>query len=445
MMMNRVTIIIIIVIFSNTCAQTVPPDIVDESGDFYIDQSKWVDPGDMLNFDFSSVAQKEERSTQTTSQCECPVDQKFDAPDVDCSKTKEKLKQCKKDLTNMSRILRHSEGNPKTDAFFKRLVVVLSNKIRDLRLDNSLSPQFTLEFDLSQKFVDRTDQLLSKDLSDQTPVSLIVDDVSDILIPMIQKAYPREQLSFWVRNFDLFVMSIGTVILMLIIRLLLQRRYSVILSLLLLVSVAWEWRRLYEEEVIKKEVTMIKGMSSCNSPGLFSSFLAGIKSLVVFDPAKPSDPCHEYYASLGVTTILRVNPILAFTNVFGMIFGGSFAILSDYAGKSTSNFFYHVPILLTPLVGIAVTLILVIIVTFSFGYDVRSPFLSLTRNRVNDSTLRLQGSEHRLHSNVTTKAIFPPGVSHRVTSSNQSKNHVKTTAVSPMRRTQSLIRLPTKT
>ena len=368
------------VLFFSICACSEPAtDNSADEGEFYVDQSKWVDPGDMAKFDFSSASMTAESGTQTTEQCSCPANQLFDAPDVDCMKTKEKLAACKKDLSVLSKILNKSDGNPKTDAFFRRLAIILTNKLAEMNAAISSPDHLSIQFNINQKFVDRVGHLQRKHVNETTPVASIVDEVSDILIPLIQKSYLREQESFWVRHFDHFVVGGASVSLFILVYLLLQRKIFVVMTMSFVISVLWEWRRLYEEEIIRKEVTLMSGPAECGqSWGTF--LMNGLSSLFVMQ-ADSSDPCHKYYSSVGVKTILKCNPMLAVQNVVGMLFGGSFALLASYFGKATKNYFSHIPLLWSPFVGSAVLVLLIFAMTFSFGYDVRVPFLSLQRNR----------------------------------------------------------------
>lgn len=366
-------------------SEAVPAEPQTEDSEFHVDQSRWVDPGDMGKFDFSAPSLlTRDAASQTTEQCSCPTDQKFLAPDVDCSKTKEKLATCKKDLAILSKILTKSDGNPKTDAFFRRLSIILTNKLAELYEELTARNDLSIHFVINQKFVDRVRDLQRKGVNETTPVASIVDEVSDILIPLIQKAYLREEDSFWVRNFDHLVVAGGAVIFLILFLLLLQRKVFVVMTISFVISVLWEWRRLYEEEMIKKEVSLMSGPAECGqSWGKF--LLNGLSS--IFFASSSSDPCHKYYSSIGVKTILKCNPMLAVQNVAGILSGGSFALLASYSGQATKNFFSHIPFMWYPFVGAAVLLLLIFAMTFSFGYDVRVPFLSLQRNQTPDRLL----------------------------------------------------------
>jgi hypothetical protein len=358
----------------------------NNEGEFHVDQSQWVDPGDMMKYDFAS-GMTEERGTQTTSHCSCPPNQQFDTPDVDCSKAKDKLSVCKKELALMSKIISRSDGNPKTDAFFRRLSIILINKLSEVQSVISSQDRMAIEFDIDHKFVDRVTKLQLKGVDDATPVASIVDDISDILIPLIRKSRVREQETFWYRHFDHVVAVAAAVCVMILVYLLLQRKMFVVMTISFVISVLWEWRRLYEEEIIRREVTLMSGPAQCRqSWGKF--LLNGLASLFLAESsALSSDPCHKYYSSVGVKTILKCNPMLAVQNVIGMFFGGSFALMASYLGEATRNYFTHIPFIWYPFVGAAILVLLIFAMTFSFGYDVRVPFMSLKRSQRSDSEI----------------------------------------------------------
>lgn len=378
LMMQWFSVHTFILLFIFACPQPEADKSAEEK-EFYVDQSQWEDPGDMAKFDLSRVVMTEERGTQTTAQCSCPSDQQFDAPDVDCIKTKEKLALCKKDLSVLSRILKSSDGNPKTDAFFRRLSIILMNKLAEIHTEISSRTDISIQFNINKKFVERVSHLQRKGVNETTPVAFIVDDVSDILIPLIQKSYLREQESFWVRHFDHAVVAGATTSILILVYLLLQRKVFVVMTILFIISVLWEWRRLYEEEIVRREVRIMSGPVECSEPW-HKFLLNGVLSLFLVR-ADSSDPCYNHYSSIGVKTILKCNPMLAVQRVLGMLFGGTFALLASYAGEATTNYFSHIPLFWSPFVGPAVLVLLIFAMTLSFGYDVRVPFLSLQRSQ----------------------------------------------------------------
>lgn len=358
------------------CISGVEPD--KEESDFYQDKSQWIDPGDMLKFESNSVVMTEERGTQTTNQCSCDSSQRFDSPEVDCRKTKQKLATCTKDLSVMTKLLQRTDGNPKTDAFFRRLSIILMNKLSEMQEYMPLTPGVAIQFDLNHKFVQKVSRLIERGVNESTPVASIVDEVSDVVIPLIQKSFVRDRESFWVQYVDHLAIAAAATIVLIFLYLLLQKKIYAVTMTSFLISVLWEWRRLYEEQVVHKELAVMKGPANCGTQW-YKYLTSGLLQVFSFS-ADSSDPCHKYYSSVGVKTILKCNPLLAVQNVLGMIFGRSLALIAEYAGEATQKYFSHIPWVWTPVVGAAVVFVMVFAMTFSFGYDVRSPFISLTRN-----------------------------------------------------------------
>lgn len=421
--------------------ESVPEPDRDES-DFYEDKSQWIDPGDMLKFESSSVVMTEERGTQTTDQCSCDSSQRFDSPEVDCKKTKQKLATCTKDLSALTKLMQRTDGNPKTDAFFRRLSIILTNKLTEMQDHMPLTPAVAIQFDLNHKFVQKVSRLIERGVNESTPVALIVDEVSDVVIPLLQKSFVRDRESFWVQYVEHLAIAAASVIVLIFLYLLLQKKVYAVTMTSFLISVLWEWRRLYEEETVRKELTVMKGPANCGTQ--WHKYLtSGLLQVFSFS-ADSSDPCHKYYSSVGVKTILKCNPLLAVQNVLGMIFGRSFAVLAEYAGEATQKYFSYIPWVWTPVVGAAVVVVMVFAMTFSFGYDVRSPFISLTRNS-RPSVLHLTRT-HRLPAPITPDCSIncshPQAAALKLGSGDRGRSAHKSAAAL---RTQSLDRISSKT
>ena len=171
-----------------------------------------------------------------------------------------------------------------------------------------------------------------------------------------------------------------------------QQRYKTVSVLLFFLAVTWEWKRLYEEEVARVQRLERNNLPEvCQKESLKDSvnnwlrtLLTGVQSLVMIthaDSGSHGTSCHQYYSSVGVRSILNVNPSLAVSNVIGYMFGNSFSVLSKYTGQGFQNFFAHVPLLWTPVVVPLVFVAMIFLLAFLCGYDIRSPFLSLVRSR----------------------------------------------------------------
>jgi hypothetical protein len=95
------------------------------------------------------------------------------------------------------------------------------------------------------------------------------------------------------------------------------------------------------------------------------------------------DECNNLYSSVMSRALHKVNPSLAVSNVIGSSFGNTFAILSKYSGQGFQNFFYHIPLLWTPVVLPLVFIVMVVFLIFLCGYDIRTPFISFRRSQNN--------------------------------------------------------------
>jgi len=380
-----------------------------------IDRSKYVDPGDMINFDYNKyvrqLEEEREREEAIKNIPKCKDSRGITREDYDA--VKKELLDYKSRVKEMQDIIDNKEGSPRVDAFFKRLANVLSNRGIVLQEEVALTSgkSIQLQFALSDKIMERLRDLTSISLEDKPPAKY-VDQVSDILIPLINKSYVTPRESFWIRHFDSVAVFAIVLFLLLISLMIIQHKFKTVLVFLLFLSTVWEWKRLYEEEVAKdrnRDTTGNKVCAQSSYKDWVQSLIYGTASLIGYTAKAEStlDQCNTYYSD---KTILRVNPGLAISNVIGYFIGETFSNLASYAGKGYQNFFYHIPLFWTPVILALLFGLIFILLVFKYGYGIRTPLFSFVPNRGNLSFPRLasNSSSDALESNSRRMEINPP-------------------------------------
>ena len=379
-----------------------------------IDRSKYVDPGDLGSFDYNRYLNKIEEDLKAEVN---PTQSCKESGDIisreEYTRLREELTSVKQELQSYKDMMDKTQVcSLRVNSFFQRLAKVLAN--RGLRLKDEISLSSILKYHVSRKTIDRLQELkVLLDRDPNTPTSKYVDQVSDILIPLINKSYVEPEDSFWIRHFDSVTAVSLILVSLLVTYLVVLHRFKTVLAMVFLVSVVWEWKKLYEEEVSRQlsstKLQSCQAKSSMESVNAYvKSFWTGIQSLVMITAHADSgdNRCHDYYSSLGVKTILKVNPSMAVSNVLGSTFGNTLSILSKYSGQGFQNFFAHVPLLWTPIVLPLLVVVLVVVLVFLCGYDIRTPLLSLRRSTHGPSfTQTLQSSQEatQLTASPTTQ------------------------------------------
>jgi len=137
-----------------------------------IDRSKYVDPGDMINFDYNKyvrqLEEEREREVAIKNIPKCKDSQGITREDYDT--VKNELLEYKSRVKEMQDIIDNKEGSPQVDAFFKRLANVLSNRgilLQEevaLTSGKSIQPQFDLSDEIMERLRDLTSSIESSPL-----------------------------------------------------------------------------------------------------------------------------------------------------------------------------------------------------------------------------------------------------------------------------------------
>lgn len=136
--------------------------------------------------------------------------------------------------------------------------------------------------------------------------------------------------------------------------------FALFLVLCMIMTLPWEWVRLYQIEVAKKMAVLSEGFpNNCNSENL--SLWGSFKVWLSWHFAWESDSCENYHRALVVDPFWEVTPLMAVSSVVGRIIVHPLEHISQTLGRSLRNIMKEVPGQWQPIVFL---LMLITCVTF---------------------------------------------------------------------------------
>ncbi|XP_030068377.1 uncharacterized protein LOC115476245 [Microcaecilia unicolor] len=129
-----------------------------------------------------------------------------------------------------------------------------------------------------------------------------------------------------------------------------------LLALCMILTVPWEWVRLYQIEVAKKMAVLSEGFAkNCNSEN--PSFWEMVRICLSWHFAWANDSCEVYYRALMVNPFWEVTPLMAISSAVSRIIVHPLELLSQEMGKSLRNVMKEVPSQWQPFVFILIPLL----------------------------------------------------------------------------------------
>eukprot|EP00794_Sanderia_malayensis_P008147 gene8147-9018_t len=187
------------------------------------------------------------------------------------------------------------------------------------------------------------------------------------------------------------------------------------------VSIPWEWMRMYKKALAKKARD-----SHMNSDCINSTLsMIGLAKWWLQDTFSFSDSqCSKYYDALLVDPHWEVTPGQAITATFSRMFLEPFLHIAEYTGKCFRLIFKEVPLQWQPFLLIAIF----VIILFSIGIQIYTPLLRIGRGTDNHANHReiiatqreriaaLEGENDRLNRRLEAlaapveQAVEPPDI-----------------------------------
>ncbi|XP_043944910.1 chloride channel CLIC-like protein 1 [Protopterus annectens] len=141
--------------------------------------------------------------------------------------------------------------------------------------------------------------------------------------------------------------------------------FMLFLILCIILTVPWEWVRLYQIEVARKMAVLSEGLPyKCNAEEF--AFWDAVKDWFSWHFAWNTDVCENYHRALVVDPFWEVTPLMAVSSAVGRIIIHPMEQLSQVTGKSLRNVMKEIPSQWQPLVFLMIPLCLVMLVTGLF-------------------------------------------------------------------------------
>ncbi|XP_005107581.1 uncharacterized protein LOC101862372 [Aplysia californica] len=142
------------------------------------------------------------------------------------------------------------------------------------------------------------------------------------------------------------------------------------------VSIPWEFVRLYQAAVARREAELIQGTPPECSPES-QTFFMSVKSLMrsYFSWTHGSDPCYDYHYALLVDPVWEVSPLMVLSTLLTRCLLLPTELISSSLGRSLRAFFTEIPAqwqLLVMLIAVVGVLILLLML---FRYRLSIPML----------------------------------------------------------------------
>ncbi|KAH3798849.1 uncharacterized protein LOC127838680 isoform X2 [Dreissena polymorpha] len=147
-----------------------------------------------------------------------------------------------------------------------------------------------------------------------------------------------------------------------------------ILFLCFLLSIPWEFVRVYQSMVAEKVTQMTIGIPAECVPERMS-LLQTLQSWLRWHLSWSQDPCLQYHKSLLIDPLWQVPPLLVISSVLSHCIVHPVEVILGGLGRSFRLFFSEIPGPWQPVMLFVIVIFALLIVTMCFGYRIHLPFL----------------------------------------------------------------------
>ena len=214
---------------------------------FYVDKSKWVDPGNMFTYDHRTKSNvPEPNAPRIEHHDELPTIESCLALNDKHSQLKEKLQVCRKDKKILESLMLKKSCSSRTDAFFRRLMNKAATKIDQLLLEAKSYEEYSNLHLYIQITPEEIEALQKLKVADKSADCNLVEMITDAATGLIDSLELGQQPTFLENNFEYIIagMAASLISYAFVIR---QGWFHRII-LLLTVGTFWEWKRMYQME-----------------------------------------------------------------------------------------------------------------------------------------------------------------------------------------------------
>ncbi|XP_002154667.3 chloride channel CLIC-like protein 1 isoform X1 [Hydra vulgaris] len=175
-----------------------------------------------------------------------------------------------------------------------------------------------------------------------------------------------------------------------------RRNIILVVFFCFLLSIPWEWYRMYKSALSKKTATSLKDIPHECTPNkvtAWNSIRLWFKDLISTTP----DQCAMYYESILVDPIWEVSPLMATSTSLSRFCGEPLKQLAATSGECFKLFFNEIPMQWQPIVFAAVFILLIILIFSLSGFEISTPFLRIGSKNTDVSKIK-QIYEEKIHS-----------------------------------------------
>ncbi|XP_067664573.1 uncharacterized protein [Haliotis asinina] len=151
---------------------------------------------------------------------------------------------------------------------------------------------------------------------------------------------------------------------------------GVLLAILTILSIPWEFIRLYQIEVSKRAAQASMGSPPECFPGgmsVFQSLRLWLKSHFSWDNS--TDPCEKYYYSMLVDPLWELTPLMVLSSALTRCILHPMEKLSSGLGRSCRVFFAEIPAQWQPIIMVLLLLCALVLLLVVFSYRISIPHL----------------------------------------------------------------------
>ncbi|XP_061196030.1 uncharacterized protein LOC133204286 [Saccostrea echinata] len=144
--------------------------------------------------------------------------------------------------------------------------------------------------------------------------------------------------------------------------------------LTLLLSIPFEYMRLYQEQVAKKVAVMKVGAPRECVPQEMN-FMESLKYWINWELSWVHDPCEKYHKAMLVDPLWEISPLLVLWSALVRGILHPIELFFSSIGKSFKLFFSEIPAQWQPFMFILIVFVFVVVMVMSFSYRISLPFI----------------------------------------------------------------------
>ncbi|XP_062598546.1 chloride channel CLIC-like protein 1 [Saccostrea cucullata] len=144
--------------------------------------------------------------------------------------------------------------------------------------------------------------------------------------------------------------------------------------LTLLISIPFEYMRLYQEQVAKKVAVMKVGAPRECVPQEMN-FLESLKYWINWELSWVHDPCEKYHKAMLVDPLWEISPLLVLWSALVRGILHPIELFFSSIGKSFKLFFSEIPAQWQPFMFILIVFVFVVVMVMSCSYRISLPFI----------------------------------------------------------------------